>query len=338
MIALQTTWFFLVGVLLIGYCILDGFDLGVGIWYLFAKKDAQRRTLMRTIGPFWDGNEVWLLTGGGALFAAFPHVYATVFSGFYLALILVLLALILRAVSLEYRSAHTGKDWRSVWDIAFAFGSIVPALLLGVAFGNILRGLPLDADMNFTGSFFTLLNPLSLLVGLVGLAFFATHGALYIAIKTEGELAESAVVWAKRAAGVYLALTALGMALFAITTPHLVENARSAPALWLLPAASLAAVALIRTLAARGEIRKAFASSAASIALLILMSALSLYPNIVPALEGPELSLTIANASSSLLTLKTMLILALIGVPIVLGYTYWVYRAFGGKVREGEGY
>ena len=186
---LQTTWFLLVGVLLAGYTILDGFDLGVGTLHLFlAKDDRERRTSLNSIGPVWDGNEVWLLTGGGALFAAFPPVYATVFSGFYLALMLLLVALIVRAVSLEFRSKEASPRWRQGWDVAFAVSSALPALLFGVALGNVLRGVPLDADGEYAGTFFTLLNPFALVVGLGGLAMFVMQGACWLNLKTEGAM------------------------------------------------------------------------------------------------------------------------------------------------------
>ena len=176
MLELQVTWYFLIGFLLTVYAVLDGFDLGVGFWHLFTKSDEDRRVLLNAVGPVWDGNEVWLITGGGALFAAFPHVYATVFSGMYLALMLVLYALIFRAVSMEFRSKDPSARWRAGWDAAFSLGSVVPALLFGVALGNLLRGLLLDATKTYVGGFFNLLNPYALLIGVVGLAMIATHG------------------------------------------------------------------------------------------------------------------------------------------------------------------
>jgi len=339
MSALQVIWFFLIGGLLIGYAILDGFDLGVGCWYLFTRQDKERRTLLQAIGPVWDGNEVWLLTGGGAIFAAFPHVYATVFSGFYLALMLVLFALIFRAVAVEFRSSAPSPRWRSAWDGAFALGSLLPALLFGVAWGNLLRGVPLDAEMNYTGTFFTLLNPYALLIGLVGLAMFATHGALYLALKTENELAPKAIHWARKAWGTYLGLLILAMAATLLTQPQLAPNYNRMHSLWFLPLGTLAAVILIGVFIRIGQPVKAFIASALSIAGLMAMSGAALFPRLVPALGQREWSLTLMNASSSELTLQTMLILALLGLPFVIGYTLWVYRIFGGKVKwEEEGY
>ena len=184
---LQIIWFILFGLLAAGYAVLDGFDLGVGILYLFTKSEDERKIYINSIGPVWDGNEVWLLTGGGALFAAFPIVYATVFSGFYIAFMLLLLGLILRAVAIEFRGHVESNKWRSVWDFAFGFGSLLPAILFGVAVGNIMRGIPLEDEI-FIGSFFDLLNPYAILIGLLTLVMFLTHGAIYLVLKTDGEL------------------------------------------------------------------------------------------------------------------------------------------------------
>ncbi|MFH2000816.1 MAG: cytochrome d ubiquinol oxidase subunit II [Planctomycetota bacterium] len=333
---LQSTWFLLIGVLLTGYAILDGFDLGVGFWHLFTRGDKERRTLLNAIGPVWDGNEVWLLTGGGAIFAAFPHVYATVFSGMYLALMLVLLALIFRAVSLEFRSKDPSPRWRSAWDVAFSLGSMLPALLFGVAVGNILRGLPLDESMNYTGSFFTLLNPYALVVGLIGFSMFATHGALYLVLKTEGDLANRARTWARKAWMVFVLLFLVGNVLTFATQSRLLANYNETPLLWVIPVLAFGAIILTGIFNRTGADGKAFLFSCISILGLITLCAVALFPNMVPALGRPELSLTITNASSSALTLKTMLILALIGMPIVIGYTIWVYRIFSGKVKLNE--
>jgi len=333
MSALQVTWFFLIGVLLVGYAILDGFDLGVGIWHLFTKTDKDRRTLLNAIGPVWDGNEVWLLTAGGAIFAAFPHVYATVFSGLYLALMLVLFALIFRAVSLEFRSKMPSPGWRKTWDVAFAVGSILPALLFGVAMGNILRGLPLSESKDFAGTFFGLLNPYALLIGLLGLAMFATHGATYIVLKTEGELAKRARGWAGKAWTAYLALFIVAVVATMITQPQLLANCKAMPFLWVVPVIALVAIVVTGVLTRKGQAGPAFVWSALSIAGLMAMCGTGIFPNVVPALNDPELSLTIMNASSSPLTLKVMLIVALIGMPLVLIYTAWVYRVFSGKVQ-----
>lgn len=338
MSALQVTWFLLIGLLLTVYAVLDGFDLGVGFWHLFAKKDRDRRVLLNSIGPVWDGNEVWLLTGAGAIFAAFPPVYATVFSGFYLALMLALLALIFRAVSVEFRSKVESARWRGAWDAAFGVGSSLVALLLGVALGNLLRGLPLDADGNFTGTFFTLLNPYSLLIGAVGFAMLITHGALYLRLKTPQDLSDRARSWALKAWVAYLALFIAAGVVTIAAQPGLLINYQAAPVLWIIPLLALAFVVLIGVFTRKGRPGWAFISSSLSIASLMGMAGAALFPRLVPALGAPGLSLTLSNSSSSELTLQTMLILALIGMPLVIGYTIWVYRAFAGRVEPDQGY
>ncbi len=333
MSSLQVIWYVLIGVLLTGYAILDGFDLGVGFWHLFTKKNKDRKRLLNAIGPVWDGNEVWLITGGGALFAAFPHVYATVFSGFYLAMMLVIFALIFRAVSIEFRSKNPSSTWQKSWDVAFSAGSVIAALLFGVVVGNILRGLPLDANMNFTGTFFGLLNPYALLVGLLGLAMFATHGAMFIVLKTDGELANNAKNWGQKAWIVYLALFLVTTVVTILSQEHSLINWMALPFLWIVPLMVVFLVMMIGIYNKKGQGGKAFVTSSLSIGGLMAIASISLFPNLVPASNDPALSLTLMNASSSKLTLGVMLIVALIGIPIVLAYTIWTYRTFSGKVN-----
>lgn len=337
---LQTLWFLLIGVLLTGYAILDGFDLGAGVLHLLvARRDEERRQVLHALGPFWDGNEVWLLTGGGALFAAFPHVYATVFSGFYLALMLVLFALILRAVTFEFRSRVESPRWRAFWDAVLCGSSFLPALLTGVAVGNLIRGVPLSADMEYAGTFFTLLNPFALLVGLTGLAMFVTHGALYLMMKTEGAVAQRAEQWAKRAWAAWLALTLLTMVAAPFAAP---ERYTDKPvAIWGLPLLVAGMLGLTRFHLARGDAGKAFTFSALSIGALMALFGASCFPYLVPASNGVQIAgyagLSIYNASASQRTLTVMAVIALIGVPIVLAYTAYIYRLFRGKVgAEGE--
>ncbi len=333
---LQVTWFFLIGALLTGYAILDGFDLGVGIWHLFAKKDKHRRIFLNAIGPVWDGNEVWLLTGAGALFAAFPMVYATVFSGFYLAMMLVLFGLIFRAVSIEFRGMVDDENWRRKWDAAFAVGSMLPAFLFGVALGNIIRGVPLDASGQFAGSFFGLLNPFALITGLLGFAMFATHGALYLALKTEGELGEMVRGWAYKAWKVYMVLFGLATIYTFIFERRLLENFLAQPVLWIIPAATIISIVMIGVYNARSDEKAAFISSSVSIASLMALAGATIFPNLLPAINNPAWGLTVAGASSSPLTLKVMLIVAAVGMPIVVGYTWFVYKTFSGKVKEND--
>ncbi|MBN2802571.1 MAG: cytochrome d ubiquinol oxidase subunit II [Deltaproteobacteria bacterium] len=329
---LQITWFMLLGVLLTGFAVMDGFDLGVGFWHLGAKGDRERRTLLNSIGPVWDGNEVWLLTGGGALFAAFAPVYAAVFSGFYIAMMLVLLALIFRAVSLEFRSREESLVWRTTWDYIFSISSTLAALLFGVALGNILHGIPLNENGDYTGTFLALLNPYALLIGLVGLFMMALHGANFIIIKTDGELAEKAVSWAVRAGVLYGVLFVLA-SIYTITGfEHLMANYYKVPVLWAIPLTAIVSIILSTLYAKKHQGVKAFIFSTLSIVSMMGITGAALFPRLVPASNNPQFTLTAANSSSSELTLLTMLILAAIGVPIVLGYTFWAYKSFSGKV------
>jgi cytochrome d ubiquinol oxidase subunit II len=326
-IMLQETWFLLIGVLLVGYAILDGFDLGAGMLHLFiARDDRDRRLVMNAIGPVWDGNEVWLLTAGGAIFAAFPKVYATVFSGLYLALMLLLVGLILRAVSLEFRSKVADPRWRASWDLAFAVGSFLPALLFGVAIGNVLRGLPLTADGEFAGTFLGLLNPFSVIVGLLSTAMFLMQGAAWLAVRLENGLRARAIRIARFSWLAFIALWVVATAFARVEAPRLFDNYTNALT-WLAPLLFLASTTLFPILVARRP-WAAWAASSLSIAMLIAIMGQALFPFMVPALGDPALGLTIRNASSTALTLRVMLVIALIGMPFVIGYTIWIYRNF----------
>jgi len=335
---LQVIWYLLIGVLIAGYAILDGFDLGVGVLSPFvAKNDRERRLLLNAIGPFWDGNEVWLLTAGGALFAAFPHVYATVFSGFYLALMLVLFALIVRAVSFEFRSKIEDAGWRKAWDGAFFVASLLPALLTGVALGNVLRGVPVDAQMEYAGTFFTLLNPFSLLVGLTGLAMFVTHGALWLSMKTDGEVAARARKWGKGAWLAWIVLIVSTTLVGIFDVPAAFANYAQTPLAWLIPALAVVFLVLTRVNLNRGQSGRAFLFSALSIASLIGVVGAANFPYMLRARPAAEYGLTIYMASASKNTLTAMLVIALIGIPLVIAYTIYVYRVFRGKARVEEG-
>jgi cytochrome d ubiquinol oxidase subunit II len=335
---LQTIWFLLVGVLLLGYALLDGFDLGVGMLHLFlGRDDTERRILINSIGPVWDGNEVWLLTAGGALFAAFPPVYATVFSGFYLALVLLLTGLILRAVSLEFRGKEDSPRWRAPWDRGFALGSFLPALLLGVALGNVMRGVPLDSEGEFAGSFLGLLNPFALGVGLMTVALFVMHGGAWLLVKTEGPLRSRAVAAARGAWVAFVAACLVTMALSVGAAPHLWRRFGPSAA-WLAPLAMVAALALFPR-ALRGTGRAAFALSSLIAASALAITGLGLFPLLVPALGRWPAGLSIHNSASSPLTLRTMLVIALVGMPLVVAYTIFIYRQFRGPVRlDGASY
>jgi len=327
-------WFILWGVLWAAYFVLDGFDLGAGMLYLFlGKSESDRGLIRRSIGPVWDGNEVWLLTAGGATFAAFPAVYATMFSTMYSALLLVLFALILRGVSLEFRAKGEGDRWAKTWDAGFAVGSFLPALLFGVAFGNIFRGLPLDAA-GWHGSLLGLLNPYGLWTGVLFVLMFLVQGGLWIALKTSGDLSARAlkavkVLWFGEAAALVLFLIGT------VLDTKLLDNYRAHPFLFVVP--GLAALMLIdlRIHAGMAQVGRAFFASSAAILLVTATGLVGLFPNLFPSRIDPASSLTIYNASSSSYTLKIMTIVALIFVPVVIGYQAWVHRVFRKKIEPG---
>src|SRR5271170_4795863 len=330
---LNTIWFILVGVLFTGYVMLDGFDLGIGALHLFTKKDEERRVLLNSIGPVWDGNEVWLVTGGGALFAAFPNVYATAFSGFYLALILLLVALIFRAVAIEFRSKRPERWWRQTWDIGFSVGSILSSLLIGVVLGNIAWGVPVDANGEFAGTFLGLLMPYPLLVGVTTVALFMMHGAIYGVLKTEGELHDQLRRWAMNSIIFFVicaVTTTLATLLYAT---HIAARVHDNPWLFSIVIANMLAIANIPREFHRGNDWLAFLSSCAAIITLMALFGIDAFPNLIYSLPNPENSLTIRNAASSPKTLGIMLIIAGIGVPVVITYTVCIYWIFRGKVK-----
>ena len=333
MLDLNIIWFGLVGVLLTGYAILDGFDLGVGALHLLTRKDEHRRMMINTIGPVWDGNEVWLVTGGGALFAAFPEVYATVFSGFYLAFMLVLCVLIFRAVAIEFRSKLPMPWWRQMWDVSFSVASIGLSILLGVAFGNIIWGVPLDGQREFAGSFLGLLHPYPLLVGVTTLALFMMHGAIYTALKTEGELHEIARGWINNTIIFFVICYGLTTMTTLLYLPHMSQHMRDYPIFFAVPVLTMLAIANIPREVHHGSDFLAFLSSGATMVGLMTLVAIGIFPYLVLSRPNPDLSLTIYNAASSPRTLTIMLIIALIGVPIVLAYTSSIYYIFRGKVK-----
>ncbi|CAM5406276.1 cytochrome d ubiquinol oxidase subunit II [Streptomyces tanashiensis] len=319
---LHDVWFVLIAVLWTGYFFLEGFDFGVGILTkLLARDRVEKRVLINTIGPVWDGNEVWLLTAGGATFAAFPEWYATLFSGFYLPLLIILVCLIIRGVAFEYRVKRPEENWQRNWEQAIFWTSLIPAFLWGVAFGNIVRGVKIDADMEFVGSFWDLLNPYALLGGLVTLTLFTFHGAVFASLKTVGDIRARARAFALKL-GLVTAVLALG---FLIWTQ--VDTGDS----WSLAAMLVAVVALVGAIAAikAGREGWSFALSGITIAAAVAMLFLALFPDVMPSSLNPEWSLTVTNASSSPYTLKIMTWCAAIATPLVLLYqswTYWVFR------------
>jgi cytochrome d ubiquinol oxidase subunit II len=329
---LNAIWFALVGVLLTGYAILDGFDLGVGVLHLFAREEQQRRLYINAIAPVWDGNEVWLLTGGGALFAAFPAVYATVFSGFYIPFMLLLAALIFRAVAMEFRGKVDSSLWRGAWDWAFGLGSALPALLVGVAYGNILRGIPVERGAVYAGTFLGLLSPYPLLVGVLGLVVFTMHGAIYLTLKTEGSLRQKLVRLAGGLWSVVVALYLIATVGTFYAAPFILAGLSGNVLFWLLLVLLVMALMAIPSFLAGGKFGRAFIASSATIGLMMGVSVIGLFPRLVPSSIDLEYSLTAYNASSSPTTLESMLIIALIGMPLVIAYTIVIYRVFKGKV------
>lgn len=330
---LNTIWFILVGVLLTGYALLDGFDLGIGALHLLARKDDERRIMLNSIGPVWDGNEVWLVTAGGALFAAFPPVYATVCSGFYMALMLLLVMLIFRAVAIEFRSKQTMSWWRRTWDISFSIASMASSLLLGVALGNIAWGVPLQPNYEFAGTFLGLFNPYALLVGITTVALFMMHGAIYLVLKSEGAFHKQVRTWVKNTIiffGICYTITSMATLLF---VPHMVAPIKAHPVLFGISLLNTLAVANIPREIHHGRDFRAFLSSCAAVAALMLLFGVGMYPDLVAASTNPANSLTVYNAASSQETLRIMLVIAIIGVPLVLAYTASIYWVFRGKVR-----
>jgi cytochrome d ubiquinol oxidase subunit II len=330
---LNTIWFILIGVLFAGYAILDGFDLGVGALHLFVKDDMDRRIMINSIGPVWDGNEVWLVTGGGALFAAFPNVYAGVFSGLYNALMLLLAVLIFRAVAIEFRSKKESTRWRRSWDTAFSVSSIFIALLMGVALGNIIQGLPVDPAGDIKISLISLLNPYALLVGITTVALFAMHGSIYAYMKTEGALQQ-------QLKGMINPLIIAFVILYVLTTmttimylPHMTDNLKEYPAFFIIALLNALAIANIPREIHRNKPFMAFFSSSASIFALIALFAVGIFPNIIISTLDPASSMTIYTAASSQKTLSIMFTMALIGVPFVIAYTVGIYWVFRGKVK-----
>jgi cytochrome d ubiquinol oxidase subunit II len=330
---LNSIWFVLIAVLYIGFFVLEGFDFGVGILLPFLgvddeveKADAKRRVMINTIGPHWDGNEVWLLTAGGATFAAFPEWYATLFSGFYLPFFLLLLALIIRGVAFEFRSKDEDRRWRRVWDWSIFVGSAIPALLLGVAFGNLVRGVPIDVNMNYVGGFFNLLNPYALLAGVSSTLVFTLYGAIFLSLKTTEEVMESARKAARRLwLPVVIVLFVFLIATYLST--DILQKLGVDPGV--IPVSGMISILLVGFLLRQKREGWAFTLTAITIAFSLVTMFMILYPRVMISSLNPEWSLTIYNASSSPYTLRVMSIVALIFVPVVLlyqGWSYWVFR------------
>jgi len=333
---LHVQWFVLLGTLLTGYAILDGFDLGVGILYLAVRRDEERRILLNSIGPLWDGNEVWLVTFGGALFAAFPVAYATAFSAFYAPFMALLFALILRAVSIEFRSKREGRGWRGFWDVCFSAASVLATFLFGVAVGSSMRGIPIGADMALVGSPAALVGIYPALVGAFAVATFAMHGSIYLYLKTEGELQRRVHGWMWRTFGVFLVLYMLATIYTLAALPSAIRNFRTVPWAWAVVVLNVLAIANIPRAIFLARPFYAFVSSACTIAALTFLFGFALFPNLMVSTMSPGLSLTVYNAASSEKTLHIMRTIAFLGMPFVAAYTGVVYWVFRGKVRLGR--
>ena len=337
---LNTLWFVLLGVLLAGYAVLDGFDFGVGILMPLARTDHERRILLNSIGPIWDGNEVWLVTFGGAMFAAFPELYATVFSGFYIAFMLVLFALIMRAISIEFRSKMESPAWRRIWDFGFFGSSLLAPLLFGVAVGAVMVGVPVDSQGIFVGSFFDIEMPMAqplfpLLVGLLTAALFTMHGAIYLYLKTEDELQARLRRWMYHGFGTFLVLYIITTIVALATVPHAAANFEAFPWAWALVILSVLAIGNIPRTIFYNKPGQTFVSSSIVIIALVGLVGIALFPNVLVSSLSDAWNLTIYNAASSPKTLGIMAIIAAMGMPFVLAYTAVIYWTYRGKVRLG---
>lgn len=352
----NVVWYIIIGLLLIGYAILDGFDLGVGALHLLSKGDTNRRIMLNSIGPVWDGNEVWLITAGGALFAAFPEVYATAFSGFYLPFMLLLIALIFRAVSIEFRSKEPSKKWRSTWDTCFGIGSIVAAILFGIAIGNVVIGFPIGPNKVFQGNVGDLIQPYTILTGLFNLSMFTMHGTIYLNLKTEGELQQQVRRWFRVAFVVFLVMFVITTAATLYLQPTMIANfsfglvdvpgeahelVRQHQTLvsvvaWLIVLLNVLSIANIPRAMSKDKPIQTFISSACTITAIVLLFALGIFPNMLVSNIAPDYSIDIYNGSSTAYTLRTMFWVAIWGLPFVLGYTSLIYWTYRGKTELNE--
>ncbi|MDN5349886.1 MAG: cytochrome bd ubiquinol oxidase subunit [Bacteroidales bacterium] len=331
-----TLWFLVVGALFSGYAILDGFDLGAGAWHLFFKKEESRRIALNAVGPVWDGNEVWLVIGGGALFAGFPVLYASMFSAMYIPFMLFLAVLIFRAVSIEFRSKEKMKWWRNTWDISYSVSSILMALLLGVVVGNILWGVELGPNHDFTGHWIDFLNPYAILVGITTVALFMMHGAIYLAMKTEGKLFAKVNKLLNRSIIFFIVTYSIVTLFTLIYLPHLTDRLHENIALFVVPLMAFLSIANVPRLVSKGKYVMAFLFSSLTMSFLLILVALELYPVIIMSTVDPAYDITVYNAASSENSLRIMLNITAIGAPLVIFYTIFVYKTFWGKVKLDE--
>jgi cytochrome d ubiquinol oxidase subunit II len=329
-------WFLVFGAVISGYAILDGFDLGAGSLHLFLRKEESRRIAMNAIGPLWDGNEVWLVIGGGALFAGFPVAYAAIFSAFYVPFMIFLVGLIFRAVSIEFRSKEPWPWWRRAWDIVYCFASVVICLSLGLMLGNVVEGLPLNANREFDGTVLSFFNPFAIMVSVTTLALFMMHGAIFLTMKTESRLFVKLHVLANNFIVFFVVSFVITTLYTLLYIPHLSDFFKSRPGWFAIPLLMILSIANIPRQVKVGKYRYAFISSAVTIALLLIMVALEVFPYLLYSPQHPDNSITVYNAASSSRTMKILLIMALVGTPLVGIYTSFVFWTFKGKVKLDE--
>lgn len=331
-----TLWFLVVGATFSGYAILDGFDLGAGALHLFLKKEESRRIALNAVGPVWDGNEVWLVIGGGTLFAGFPVLYGTLLSAMYIPFVLFLLFIILRAVAIEFRSKEEMTWWRKTWDVVYSFSSIMLALCLGIVLGNVLQGMPLDENYEFQGDWLSFFNPYAILTGLTVLALMTLHGGIYLCLKTEGKLFDKVERLVKYAIIAFVILFSLLSLYSLIYYPHLSNRLKEIPYLFIVPLLGILSIANVPRLVSKQKFLRAFIFSSLTFSFLLVTVAIELYPQLLHSKNNIENSITIYNAASSDKSLGIMLTFVAIGVPLIIGYTYFVYKAFWGKVKLDE--
>jgi cytochrome d ubiquinol oxidase subunit II len=332
----QTWWFLLVGALFTGYAFLDGYDLGAGALHLFFKKENSRRIALNAIGPVWDGNEVWLVIGGGALFAAFPEVYASLFSAFYIPFMLFLVFLIFRGISIEFRGKEPMQWWKNLWDTSYSVSSIVLAILLGVVIGNVVRGIALEGDKEFYGSWLSFLNPFAIVTGLTTLALFTMHGAIYLSLKTKDKLYEKLTVFVRYTSFFFILMLVINTIYTLTVFPHMLAKFQAYPILFIIPVAVVLMAVLVVRLNIKKKFFPSFISSCILIALLLMLVGISLYPNMIRSTVDQAYNLTIYNAASSVKSLRIMLIIAAIGTPLAIFYPAFVFWTFRGKVELDE--
>lgn len=333
---LPTWWFLVIGGLITGYGVLDGFDLGAGALHLFFNKEESRRTALNAIGPVWDGNEVWLVIAGGALFAGFPLVYGVMLSTFYIPFMLFLVALIFRAISIEFRSKEPWRWWRKMWDISYMASSTFITLLLGLILGNLIQGLPFNEKHEFTGTLLTFFNPYAILIAVTTLSLFMMHGAIYLTMKTENRLYAKLTVLVNNCCKLFILCFILTSMATLIYIPHMTQEFKRSPWLFALP---LAAVLTVLNLKRNIDSRKyftAFVFSSITTSILLILFAIGLYPNIIISSTNPAYNISIYKAASSATSLRIMLVMAAIGTPLVLSYTVFVFWTFRGKVKLNE--